>query len=111
MLPFEIMEKSSLMKNEYGDIKNAITIRTFIDEDSYKPIGDVSILFSRIRVDKQTAFTYKQASELKYVDPMINRGVKISKALLEIRSNNTLGTKLTEVSRSYVKYREWPISL
>ena len=106
MLPFEIMEKSSLMKNEYGDIKNAITIRTFIDEDSYKPIGDVSILFSRIRVDKRTAFTYKQASELKYVDPMINRGVKISKALLEIRSNNTLGTKLTEVSRSYVKYSE-----
>ena len=106
MLPTEIMEKSSLMENTYGDIKNAITIRTSIDDRTYKPVGDVKIFFSHVRVKKRNALTYKEASQLKYSDQIIIRGIKISKALLEIRSNTTIGTKLTEVSRSYVKYGE-----
>jgi exoribonuclease R len=102
MLPYEVMEKSSLMQNKYGDIKKAITVRTYIDENTFCPKGDIQILFSHIRVSRETQLTYSQASRLKYTNKVIATGIKISNALMELRYKNTIGTKLNEVCRSRV---------
>ena len=104
MMPEEIMEKSSLMENKYGDIKNAITIRTHINKETYKPIGKVQLLFSLIKVSKTNMLSYYQASEMADTHNVISIGLNISKALTEIRSQKTKGVKLNEVSNSYVKF-------
>ena len=101
MMPHEIMNQASLIDNDYGNIKNAITIRTQIDQETYKPIGAVKLLFSVIKVSNQHRYSYQQTSKMIESDYIINTGLKISKALMQIRSENTLGVKLNEVSNSY----------
>ena len=63
MIPKEIMEKSSLMVNQYGEIKLAITILTEIDKKTYEPIGGIKILFTKIKVEKDNALSYKRAGK------------------------------------------------
>ena len=63
MMPNEIMEKASLMVNQYGDIKLAITILTEIDKETYKPIGKVKLLFTKIKVSKNNALSYIKAGK------------------------------------------------
>ena len=50
MIPEEIMEKSSLMVNQYGNVKLAITILTKIEKVTYKPIGNIKLLFTKISI-------------------------------------------------------------
>jgi len=94
MMPDEIMARSSLMVNQYGDIKHAISVVTEIDTVSYKPIGNAKLLFTCIRVSKHTALNYAQAS--KTAD--LGIGLKISDALQRIRGEKTTGIVLNEVS-------------
>jgi len=104
MIPEEIMEKASLMVNKYGDIKLAITVLTEIDNNTYKPIGKIKLLFTKIKVQKECAFSYEKASNLFYSNNTIYDGIRISEALTRLRSEKTKGVILNEVSNSYVKY-------
>lgn len=106
MIPDEIMEKASLMVNQYGKEKLAITILTEIQPETYKPIGNVRLLFTKIKVDEENALSYAKAGTLYYTNDVLMNGINISKALTEIRSGRTKGVILNEVSNSYVKYDE-----
>ena len=104
MIPEEIMEKSSLMVNQYGNIKLAITVLTEIDKKNYQPIGKIKLVFTKINVNKEHAFSYKKAGNLVYSNYTMYNGLKISQALYNLRSERTKGTILNEVSNSYPKY-------
>ena len=106
MIPEEIMEKASLMVNKYGNEKLAITILTEIQKETYKPIGNVRLLFTKIKVDEENALSYAKAGTLYYTNEVLTNGINISQALTEIRSGRTKGVILNEVSNSYVKYDE-----
>ena len=104
MLPDEIMEKASLMDNRYGCIKNAISIKTLIDKNNYKPIGDIEILFSKIKLNETNGFTYKEASEKKDNITALKIGLLISKKLNNLRSKKTVGTQLSSMLISNIRY-------
>jgi exoribonuclease R len=104
MMPNEIMEKSSLMVNRYGEIKLAITILTEIDKNTYKPVSGTKLLFTKIRVETQNALSYKKAGEDVDKIETLKNGLHISKALYDIRSEKTKGTVLNEVSISFPRY-------
>ena len=63
MIPDDIMRLSSLKGN--NEIKNAITVLTEIDQDSYIPIEEVKLLFSKVLVKLENSYSYKEASEKK----------------------------------------------
>ena len=104
MIPKEIMEKSSLMVNQYGEIKLAITILTEIDKKTYEPIGGIKILFTKIKVEKDNALSYKRAGKDIDANKTLQNGLRISKALYDIRSEKTKGTVLNEISYSFPRY-------
>jgi len=103
MIPREIMEKSSLMVNNEGNIKNAITILMNINDINYQP-GNIQLLFTKIKVNKENALSYKSACEQIYSNESIYIGLKISNALQVLRGEKTIGIKLNEVSQSYPVY-------
>ena len=111
MIPDEIMERSSLMVNQYGKEKLAITILTEIQPETYKPIGNVRLLFTKIVVNEENALSYAKAGNLFGTNEVLMNGINISKALTEIRSGRTKGVILNEVSNSYVKYDEESVYL
>jgi len=104
MIPKETMEKASLMVNQYGEIKLAITILTEIDKNTYEPVGGIKLLFTKIRVETQNALSYKKAGEDVDTIETLKNGLRISKALYDIRSEKTRGTVLNEVSISFPRY-------
>lgn len=104
MIPKKIMEKSSLMVNQYGEIKLAITILTEIEKNTYEPIGGIKLLFTKIRVETQNALSYKKAGKDADSIETLKNGLRISKALYDIRSEKTKGTVLNEVSISFPRY-------
>ena len=106
MIPEEIMEKSSLMVNQYGDIKLAITILTEIEKETYKPIGKIKLLFTKVAVKTDNALSYEVAGKLVDSNTTISNGLKISEALKEIRGVKTKGIVLNEISNSYPKYKD-----
>ena len=103
MMPYEIMERSSLMVNKEGDIKNAITILTTIDEFTYKP-SNIKILFTKIKVKVENGLSYNEACKQIYSNNTLFIGLKISNALQQVRGAKTIGIKLNEVSHSYIEY-------
>tara|TARA_B100001063_G_C16738274_1_gene543256 strand:+ start:394 stop:1797 length:1404 start_codon:yes stop_codon:yes gene_type:complete len=105
MLPNNIMKLSSLLDNEHGNIKNAITIITEINKENYKPINNIKLLFTTIKVDISNSLSYSEAGTLyNNNNNILNIGIKISKSLQDIRSKKTVGVILNELSYSYVKY-------
>jgi len=80
MMPTKIMEQSSLMVNQYGNLKRAISIVTEIDTETYKPTGKTQILFTRVKVNENNALCYKQAGEIAETNQTISIGLKISEA-------------------------------
>lgn len=101
MIPDSILKLSSLKgDNEH---KKAISILSEIDKTHYTPIGDIRLVFSKLRVKTENAFSYKQASENKQINAF-KIGLKISKALQQIRSTHTKGVKLNELSTAYTVY-------
>ena len=104
MMPIDIMEKSSLMVNQYGDLKLAITILTEINKETYQPIGKVKLLFTKIKVSKHNALSYTVAGQSINTNTTISHGLKISKSLQKLRSEKTKGVVLNEISISYPKY-------
>ena len=105
MMPTKIIELSSLMDDTNKSIiKNAISIYTEIDTTNYKPIGGVQIYFSIIKVISDNKLSYASASLLHDSNIVLMNGLKISKALQNIRSEHTIGVKLNELNHSYPKY-------
>ncbi len=100
MIPNEIMEKSSLMENKYGNIKKALTILSVIDTDTYLPKNKIKLLFTNIKVKKENALSYNTAE----INETISNAMKISLALQNKREKNTIGTKLKSVNNSTIKY-------
>lgn len=106
MIPHEIMAKSSLMVNEYGNIKLAITILTEIHQTTYEPVGSIKILFTKIKVNEYNSLSYKQAGSDVDKNKTLQHALRISSALYNIRSGKTKGTILNEVSISFPKRNE-----
>ena len=104
MMPEEIMEKSSLIVNRFGEIKLAITVLTEIDINTFKPIGNAKLLFTKIKVNKNNALNYKQACELLDNNFVLSTGKKISKVLMSIRGEKTKGIVLNELDKSNIKF-------
>ena len=104
MIPENIMQKSSLMVNTYGDIKLAITILTQINTETYQPQDKIKLLFTKIKVKKTNALTYKDSSKLYQVNDVLITGLKISESLKNIRGKKTKGIVLNEISNSYAKF-------
>jgi exoribonuclease R len=109
MMPDEVLELSSLMENTKGNIKNAITILTEINKTNYNPINNIKILFTKIKVHYNNAFTYKNVSRLDI--PPIKIGLLIAHALKQLRSKKTKGVKLNELSMAYPVYTDNDIYL
>jgi len=109
MIPYYIIELSSLIENQYSDIRNAITILTEIDNNTYNPIGIIQLLFSKIKVQKEHALSYESASN--NINNVISIGLNISNALQKYRGSKTIGIKLNEISNSYLKYNKDQICL
>lgn len=106
MMPEDIMEKSSLMVNKYGNIRLAITILTEIHATTHEPIGNITLLYTKIKVHPQRALSYGLASRLASTDRVLQHGLKISEALMSIRGNKTKGIVLNDLEKSYVKYND-----
>jgi exoribonuclease R len=104
MMPRDIVEKSSLMVNKYGNIKLAITILTKINKRNYQPQGKIKLLFTKIRVKCENALSYENAANLFYSNDIIYTASRISEVLKEIRGGKTKGVVLNEVCHSYVKF-------
>jgi exoribonuclease R len=105
MMPEEIMEKASLMVNRFGEIKLAITVLTEIDINTFKPIGNARLMFTKIKVNKNNALNYKQAGELLDNNFILSTGKKISGVLMSIRGEKTKGIVLNEVDKSNIKFK------
>ena len=104
MIPNEIMEKSSLMHNNYGNIKKAITVMTEINKETYLPENKIKLLFTKIKVKKENALTYENASKnINTLMPLEN-GLNISLALQDKRGKKTIGIKLKLIDTTVIKY-------
>jgi exoribonuclease R len=101
MIPHEIMAKSSLMVNEYGNIKLAISVLSEINTSTYEPMGSIKLLFTKIKVDSENALSYTKAGADVENNDTLQYALQISKALYHIRSGKTKGTVLNEVSISF----------
>ena len=104
MIPIEIMEKASLMDNSHGNIKNAITVITEINKETYLPENKIKLLFTVIKVKKQNSLSYEKASENIYNLMPLTNGLNISIALQDKRGKQTIGIKLKLVDTSVIKY-------
>ena len=104
LMPYEIMGKSSLIENEYGNIKNAISIMVEINKFSFLPENNIQLLFSKIKVKKENAYSYLQASENIYNIKCFKLSLLISEALIIQRSNKTISVKLNDLDHSIISY-------
>jgi ribonuclease R len=102
MMPDKVLEFSSLMVNSKGNLKKAITVLTEIDKERYIPINNIKLLFTELKVKRENALTYCQASNSKLEE--IKFGLLIADKLKEIRGKKTKGVKLNELSMAFPKY-------
>ena len=105
MIPHEIMAKSSLMVNEYGNIKLAISVLSEINTSTYEPMGSIKLLFTKIKVDSENALSYTKAGSDVENNDTLQYALQISKALYHNRSGKTKGTILNEVSISFPRFK------
>ena len=102
LMPEHIINSASLSTNDDSfEYKNAISIITEIDQDTFLPINNVILDYTMIKLNKENNLSYDEAST-KYNDiNEIKLGLKISEALKNQRSKKTLGTKLSEINDLY----------
>ena len=104
MMPKEILNKASLMVNSEGNIKKAITVLTEIDMYECNPIGNIQLLFTKIKVKKENALNYKEAAKKFWLSNTLYYGMLISEGLKMNRGKRTKGIQLNDVTNSYPKY-------
>jgi exoribonuclease R len=106
MMPHQVLELSSLQGTKEGNIKNAITILTEINAITYEPINEIKLLFTRVFVKKENAYSYNDAALICNDIKAFSIGLKISERLKTRRSLKTKGVKLNEVSTAYPIYED-----
>ena len=104
MMPDKVLELSSLQGSQMGNIKNAITILTEINQTTYEPVHEIKLLFTNIFVKKQNAYSYNRASEVCNDIDAFRVGLKISESFKSKRALRTKGIKLNEISMAYPIY-------
>lgn len=104
MMPRSVLEQSSLLGTELGNTKNAITVLSEISRDTFQPINTIKLLFTRVFVKPENAFSYADAAARSSEIPAIELGLKISESLKLNRAGKTKGVKLNEVSAAYPIY-------
>jgi exoribonuclease R len=106
MMPKEIVDKSSLMENQYGPYKNAISVITEISPETGHPINGVRICYTKIFIPKSHNLSYDRASveALHHTETgdLLSAGLLISHALKKKR--NTLGKKINNHLNSTIQY-------
>jgi len=116
LMPKDIVDRASLMVNQYGDTKNAITVLTEIRPDTFVPVGRIQLLFSTVRVTESHAFTYATASAMLRDDDdtraaartAISTGLKVAAALNAQRAEKTVGARLGDLAPSGVVFSSNP---
>ena len=101
MMPTSVLSLASLQGVEPGTIKKAITVLAEINPDTYEIVNEIKLLFTNIRVGKETRYTYEQASENMDTVDTLKHGIRISEVLKHKRGQITKGVKLSEVNTSY----------
>ncbi len=106
MMPKEIVDKSSLMENQYGPYKNAISVITEISPETGQPINGVRICYTKIFIWKYHNLSYDRASvevtSHTEIGELLMTGLLIARALKNER--NTLGKKINNHLNSTIKY-------
>ena len=106
MMPTSVLSLASLQGAEPGAIKKAITVLSEINPDTYEIVNEIKLLFTDIRVGKETQYTYERASENMNAVDALKHGIQISDVLKHKRSQLTKGVKLSEVNASYPVFEE-----
>jgi exoribonuclease R len=111
MMPASVLSLASLQgvqrviltqhSSGVNEIKNAITVLSEINPETYEIINEIKLLFTKIRVGKETQYTYESASENMDTVNALKHGIRISEALKTKRGLKTKGVKLSEVNASY----------
>ena len=104
MMPDKILELSSLMTFDKDEYKNTISIISEINKATYKPINTIKLVFGIVKIKRENAYTYKNASLVTESNHTFNIALKISNALFNIRKEKTKGTILNELSNAYIKF-------
>jgi exoribonuclease R len=99
MMPASVLSLASLQGT--NTIKNAITVLAEINPETYEIINEIKLLFTDIRVGKETQYTYESASKNMDTVNTFKHGLRISEVLKTKRSQITKGVKLSEVNASY----------
>jgi len=106
MMPDKVLELSSLQGTIEGTTKNAITLLSEINSTTYEPINEIKLLFTRVFVKKENAYSYNDAALICNDIQAFSIGLKISETLKARRSFKTKGIKLNEVSTAYPIYED-----
>lgn len=105
MMPTSVLSLVSLQDAEHSSgvhtIKKTITVLSEINPDTYEIFNEIKLLFTNIRVGKETRYTYEQASENMNTVDALKHGIRISEVLKHKRGQITKGVKLSEVNASY----------
>lgn len=104
MMPSSVLSLASLQGT--NAIKKAITVLSEINPDTYEIVNEIKLLFTDIRVGKETQYTYEQASENMDAVNALKHGLRVSKTLKTKRGQITKGVKLSEVNASYPVFEE-----
>lgn len=104
LMPEEILTMSSLKEDKKETkYKNAITLKMCVDNEKNEiNKEDVEIFPSIIKIRKENAYTYKEASQLIKSNEIFYLGIKISEKLREERGS--YAEKLSEVNNAYPVY-------
>lgn len=106
LMPRDIVDKSSLMDNNYGPYKNAISVITEFSPETGNPINNVRICYTKIFIPGTHNLSYDEASHEaeshSYIGKLLRTGLLISNALKN--SRNTLGKKINTHLNSTIHY-------
>ena len=110
LMPDKIIKLASLTveNNSNTELKNAISIITEIDRNTYLPIYNIKLEFTKIQVSEDYTFSYNN-TPINIEE--IRLALKISKSLHTQRSHKTIGTKLSEINNIYTTFQNNNISL
>ena len=119
MMPASVLSLASLQSVErviltqhssgVHTIKKAITVLSEINPETYEIVNEIKLLFTDIRVGKETQYTYESASKnMDTLDALdaLKHGLRIAEVLKTKRSQITKGVKLSEVNASYPVFEE-----
>ena len=104
MMPQDVLELSSLQGDEQGTTKNAISVVSEIDQNTYEPLDQIRLLFTTISVKKDHAFSYCEAAKISDTHQVLKTALAISETLKAKRSLKTTGIKLNKVCIAYPIY-------